>query len=67
MAISVKDLEKSVANLPLDQLKEFRSWYEEFDVDAWDKQIETDAGAGKLDALAAAAIADHKAGRARKL
>ena len=67
MVISVKELEKSIANLPPDQLKEFRRWYEEFDVDAWDKQIENDAVAGKLDFLAEGAIADHKAGQTRKL
>jgi len=67
MVISVKELEESVANLPPEQLKEFRSWYEEFDIDAWDRQIENDALTGKLDSLAEAAIADHKAGQSRKL
>lgn len=67
MVISVKELEESVANLPPEQLKEFRSWYEEFDIDAWDRQIENDALAGKLDSLAEAAIADHQAGQSTKL
>jgi len=34
---------------------------------AWDQQIEADAKAGKLDALADEALADHRAGRSRKL
>ncbi|MCF6210480.1 MAG: hypothetical protein L3K24_07380 [Gammaproteobacteria bacterium] len=65
MAKSVEDVEKAVAQLPPDQLKKFRAWYEKFDSDTWDEQIEKDISAGKLDALAEVAIADHKAGKTR--
>ena len=67
MARTVKEIEQAVAQLSKDQLAEFRAWYEKFDVDVWDRQIEEDIAAGKLDALADAAIADHKAGRTKKL
>ena len=50
-----------------DELREFREWYEKFDSDAWDEQINNDAGSGKLDSLPDAAIAEHKAGKSRKL
>ncbi len=63
MAKSVEDVEKAVAKLPADQLKKFRAWYEKFDSDTWDEQSEKDISAGKLDALAEVAIADHKAGK----
>jgi hypothetical protein len=33
----------------------------------WDVQIEADAGAGKLDALAAEALAEYHTGKARQL
>ena len=67
MARTVQDIEQAVAQLSKDQLAEFRAWYEKFDADVWDRQIEEDIAAGKLDALADAAIADHKAGRTKKL
>jgi len=56
-----------VAQLPPKQLRRFRAWYEKFDADAWDEQIEEDNFSGKLDTLAEAAIADHKAGKTRQL
>jgi len=67
MVKTAEEVEKEVAQLPPDQLKKFRAWYEKFDSDAWDAQIEQDIFAGKLDALAETAIADHKAGKSKKL
>ncbi len=67
MAITIEDIEKAIEQLPKDQLRRFRAWYEEFDSDVWDEQIEKDAAAGKLDSLADAAIADHKAGKSKEL
>ena len=67
MARTVEDIEKAIIELPQDQLREFRAWYEEFDSAAWDEQIEKDIACGKLDAIADTAIASHKAGKSRKL
>ncbi len=67
MARTVEEIETAVAKLPEDQLRQFRTWYGKFDSKAWDEQIEKDVSAGRLDALAEAAIADHKAGKTKKL
>ena len=67
MARSVEDIENAVAQLPLDQLRQFRAWYEKFDSEAWDNQIDADAAAGKLDKIAEAAVAEYKAGNTKKL
>jgi len=67
MEIAVEEIEKVVSELPPNQLRRFRSWYEKFDSDTWDKQIEEDIASGKLNILAKAAIADHEAGKTRKL
>lgn len=64
---SVETLEAAVSQLPPHDLAEFRRWFTEFDAAAWDKQIETDAAAGKLDALAAEAVAEYAAGQVREL
>jgi hypothetical protein len=49
------------------ELAAFRQWFAEFDADAWDKQIEADAQAGRLDAFAAEALAEYRAGKTIKL
>ena len=56
----VKALEEAVQALPPSALAEFRRWFAEFDAAAWDRQIEADASAGKLDALLAEAEEDSK-------
>lgn len=64
---NVKSIEHAVESLPPMELAEFRRWFAEFDSNAWDRQIEQDANAGKLDQLAAEALADYAAGSARPL
>ena len=64
---NVKTIEKAVESLLPLELAEFRRWFAEFDAAAWDKQIEQDAASGKLDGLAAEALADYRAGPAREL
>jgi len=67
MEASVTEIEKIISQLPQEQLKQFRAWYEKFDAENWDEQIEEDVSNGKLDSFAASAIAAHKAGKSRKL
>ena len=64
---TVKSIEAAVQALAAADLSEFRAWFAEFDAMAWDKQIEQDAGAGKLDELAAEALDDYQAGSVREL
>jgi hypothetical protein len=59
----VETLERQVEQLDPKELAEFRNWFLEFEADAWDRQIEQDAKAGKLDALARKALEDHAVGR----
>jgi hypothetical protein len=56
-------LKREVSNLTPQELAEFRGWFATFDAAAWDEQLEADAKAGMLDALANAALDDHRAGR----
>ena len=59
--------EERVAKLTPEELTLFRAWFAEFDARAWDDQIEQDSKAGKLDGLAAQAVAEYKAGKTRPL
>jgi hypothetical protein len=54
-------LEKRISGLSAEELAEFRQWFTEFDASAWDRQIERDVEARKLDALADEALRDHAA------
>jgi hypothetical protein len=63
----LEQIEKSVAELSPEELKAFTAWFEELQAERWDRQIEADAKAGKLDKLAEKALADHRAGRTRPL
>ncbi len=63
----VEKLEHEVRNLTAKELATFREWFATFDAAAWDKQLEEDVKAGRLDAMANDALADHRAGRSRKL
>jgi hypothetical protein len=64
---TVERLEVEVAKLKPAELAEFRRWFAEFDGAIWDAQIEADAAAGKLDALAAEALAEYQAGKAQEI
>jgi hypothetical protein len=63
----IEDIEKAVSNLSAGELAEFRAWFEAFDAAEFDRKIERDVQAGKLDGLAEAATAEFKEGRAREL
>jgi hypothetical protein len=60
---TVEDIEKAVTKLNAEQLARFRAWFEDYQAQLFDEQIERDAKAGKLDRFVAAARANHKAGR----
>lgn len=64
---TVESLERAIATLPPADLAEFRRWFAKFDAAAWDAQIEADATAGKLDGLAAEALAEYRAGKTREI
>jgi hypothetical protein len=67
MSMSPDELEIAVTNLPAEQLSAFAQWFEEFMADAWDRKIEADINAGKLDQAGRQADADFEAGRCKPL
>jgi hypothetical protein len=60
---SVKEIEEAVLRLSAAELDAFRVWFAELDAEAWDRRIEVDVAAGRLDALADEALEDLRAGR----
>jgi hypothetical protein len=63
----IVELEQRVQALSDDELAAFRRWFAEFDGEAWDRQFESDAKAGKLKALAERAGQAHVAGKSTRL
>ena len=63
----VEQLEQEIAKLAPDEFVQLRDWLLEQDWAEWDRQIERDSAAGKLDGLMKQALADHAAGKSRLL
>ncbi len=58
----LEDIQKAVTQLTDEERTKLLAWLAELDAQAWDEQIERDAKAGKLDKLAAKAIAEDDTG-----
>jgi len=65
--MSVQEIEQAVTQLPSPELARFVAWFEEHQAVLWDKQIEEDALAGRLDALAEQANREFEAGHCQAL
>ncbi len=61
--MSLDELESAVTALPAEELAAFARWFEEYLADAWDRRIEADIRAGRLDEAGRRADADFEAGR----
>lgn len=60
---AIEQLEAAIRSLSLTERAEFRTWFAEFDAEVWDRQLDADVTADRLDWLAAEARQDHEAGR----
>jgi hypothetical protein len=63
----VEKSEHEVQELSREELSVFRDWFSKYDSGEWDRQIEKDIRAGRLESLVEEAIADHKAGMTREI
>ncbi len=57
---TVQEIESAIEKLSDSEVAELKAWL-------WDKEIEADAKAGRLDFLADEALAEHRKGKARPL
>ena len=63
----IEDIESQVKELAPDELAVFRKWFQEFDSELWDRQVESDATAGRLDNLAEEALEQDRSGETSEL
>lgn len=63
----VEEVERAVRDLSPQDLRQFREWFQRFEDELWDRQIERDAAGGRLDALGEEALTELREGRTRPL
>ncbi len=63
----LKQIEKAVAHLGRQEFEAFALWFEEFQAERWDRQIEKDDAESKFDRLAEDALTEFRAGKTRSL
>jgi len=64
---TLNEIERAISQLSPQELAALRTWFAEFDSAVWDKQLETDVAAGRLDALAQKALQHLQEGRCTDL
>ena len=58
---NVEEIEQAVRQLSSEDLAAFRNWFVEYDAECWDRQLDQDIAAGRLDRLADEAVSDRSA------
>jgi tRNA A22 N-methylase len=63
----LEQIETAILSLPSHDFEKLRQWFLNLDYELWDEQIERDIADGKLEALAAEAIAEFQAGHSLEI
>jgi hypothetical protein len=61
--MDVREIEDAIASLPPTEIAKLAKWFEEFQTQIWDQQIERDLKSGRLDPLLEEAKQDLESGR----
>jgi hypothetical protein len=64
---TVQEIEKAIQQLPREKISRVRGVIQHRFDDEWDRQFADDAESGLLDEFAAAALAEHRAGKSTPL
>ena len=64
---SIAKIQEEILTLSETDYQQLRQWFNELDKDEWDRQIEEDSNAGKLDFLIAEALEAKKKGTLKNL
>ncbi len=65
--MSVQELENAIRQLSEEEFLQLANWLDEYRAEQWDRQIEADIRAGRLDAAGRRADEDFEAGRCKPL
>ena len=64
---TVQEIETAIQKLKPKEIREVGDWLDELREDLWDRQIDADIKAGRLDKLADQALEDYRAGHCKPL
>ncbi len=64
---AVHEIEQAIRALGPQDLAALRDWFAAFDAETWDRQLEQDVAAGRLDRFAEEALRDLSEGRCTDL
>ena len=65
--MDIKEIETAITQLPPSQVAALAKWFEEFQAQVWDQQLERDVKSGRFDALMEEAKHDFANGRCEPL
>ena len=65
--MSIKEIKTIIAQLPPPELADLTEWFEEFQADAWDRQIANDVKAGRFEAILQRVDEQAESGQCRPL
>jgi hypothetical protein len=65
--MSISEIEQAITELSPEELARLRAWFDEYYAEVWDKQIEDDVKAGRLDKLISEANEEYDAGSSKPL
>jgi hypothetical protein len=64
---TIQEIEQAIRNLTPQDLAALRQWFAAFDAELWDRQMEQEVAAGRLDWLAEEGLRDLGEGRCTDL
>ena len=64
---TVAEIENALQTIPLNDARKVAEWLQHYLDEKWDRQIDADIDAGRLDQLADKAGEDYRAGRVKPL
>lgn len=64
---TVADIEKALQAMPVEDAWKVADWLQHYLDEKWDRRIDEDIAAGRLDKLADKALKDYHAGRVKPL
>ena len=65
--MSITEIEAAISGLSTNDLAELSEWFRAYEERLWDKQIEDDLEAGRLDAVLAEVDAEYETGLSQPL
>lgn len=65
--MNIREIESAIAELPPSEVAKLAEWFYEFQAQVWDRQIEQDVRAGRLDSLIKEAEQEYESGHCKPL